>query len=123
MQLSRKIAELKLKHAHELQELKASLQNSLVKGLDPIVNYVPYPVFSPTPAHSPESHAILYPTNFRREFKIAGQAAEPNKPDKLTYVALINQIGNGIKRGCHESEVIDAIIKEITRLAVYTIIF
>ena len=113
VELSRKIAELKVKHAHELQELEASLQNSPVKDRHTIANSVPYPVFSP-PVQTSESHAILQPTYFRREFKIAGQVGEPNQPDKLTYVALIHQIDNGIKRGYHESEVVDAIIKAIS---------
>ena len=39
---------------------------------------------------------------------------EPNQPDKFTYVALIHQIDNGIKRSYHESEVVDAIIKAIS---------
>ena len=114
VELSRKIAELKVKHAHELQELEASLQNSPVKDRNTIANSVPYPVFSPSPVQTSESHAILQPTYFRREFKIAGQVGEPNQPDKLTYVALIHQIDNGIKRGYHESEVVDAIIKAIS---------
>ena len=113
VELSRKIAELKVKRAHELQELEASLQNSPVKDRHTIANSVPYPVFSP-PVQTSECHAILQPTYFRREFKIAGQVGEPNQPDKLTYVALIHQIDNGIKRGYHESEVVNAIIKAIS---------
>ena len=56
----------------------------------------------------------MQPTYFRRKFKISGQVGELNQPDKFTYVALIHQIENGIKRGYHESEAVGVIIKAIS---------
>ena len=50
----------------------------------------------------------------RCEFKISGQIGEPSQSDKLTFVSLTHQIYSGLKHGCNENEIVDAVIRAIS---------
>ena len=50
---------------------------------------------------------------FRREFHIKGQIVEPNQADKLSYIALVQQIDSAVERGYIQSEIVDSIVQAI----------
>lgn len=51
---------------------------------------------------------------FRREFKISGQIGEPGQKDKLSFTSLARQIESGLAKGFKESEVVGAVIKDLS---------
>ena len=44
----------------------------------------------------------------------SGQIGEPGQTDKLTFVSLTPQIDYGLKRQYKESEIVDAVIRDIS---------
>ena len=49
-----------------------------------------------------------------KEFKINGKIGTPGQKDKLTFLSLVYQIQNGVKRNYSESDICDAVIKSIS---------
>ena len=48
-----------------------------------------------------------------KEYKINGKIGTPGQKDRLTFLSLIFQINNGLKKGYSEHEICDAVIKSI----------
>ena len=115
--LEKQVNELKSKQESELNELKEKLSKAKEKCDKGTSNSVELQSGKDKVAvEITETSSGIKPEKFelKRDFKILGQIGEAGKHDKLTYVALIDQIDLGPKKGYKESEVVEAVIKAIS---------
>ena len=115
--LEKQFNELKSKKESELNDLKEKLskaEEKCDKGTSDSADLQSGKVKVAVEITETASGIKTEKFELKRDFKISGQIGEAGQQDKLTYVALINQIDLGLTKGYKESEVVEAAIKAIS---------